>query len=148
MSRPVALPTNLAKPSSEARYHIDYEWWQRSGQELNLYLAEHLCEDHRVALAAGNISPETVDWVDPVTGQVTQQVQLIYWLLSHCSRQPEYVTERTSLVDGVFRVLVATGNRPMSPAELARGTGRSAETILKTLSGKTIYKGIRVFTEG
>jgi hypothetical protein len=144
VSRPPAPSSNLVKPTSETRFHIDYEWWKRSGQDLRLYMMGHLCEEHREAFAASAEAENPVlDWIDPVSGQVTRVGRLTYALLSHCSQQPDYIVERTSMVDAVFRTLLAAGNRAMTPVELAERTGRSADTILRTLSGKTIYKGLR-----
>lgn len=144
MSRPNLPSTRLAKPSEETKFHIDYEWWDKSGKELDTYLAEQLCSTHRENYSSLVGSDSTkIDWVDPVTGVVSAQSPLIYVLLSHCSQQDDFITERTSLIDAVFRVLIASGNRPMTPAELSRMTGRSADTILKTLSGRTVYQGLR-----
>ncbi|MBN1312492.1 MAG: hypothetical protein JXB30_13840 [Anaerolineae bacterium] len=149
MSRPSAPASNLTKPSPETLFHIDYEWWERSGQDLRLYMVGHLCERHREEFAAHSDEHETVvDWVDPLTAQVRRVDRLNYVLLDHCSRQPDYITERTSLVDAVFRTLLAAGNRPMTPIELAERTGRPANKILRTLSGRTIYKGLRPLLEG
>jgi hypothetical protein len=53
-----------------------------------------------------------------------------------------------SLVDVVFRVFMANGNRPLSPQELGSRLDRPAETILRTLTGPRVYRGIRPFTEG
>lgn len=149
MSRPPAPSSNLVKPTSETRFHIDYEWWERSGQDLRLYMMGHLCEAHRETFTTTpDADSPVLDWVDPVSGQVTRVGRLTYALLTHCSQQPDYITERTSLVDAVFRTLLAAGNRPMTPVEMAERTGRTADMILRTLSGKTIYKGLRpVFDE-
>ncbi|MBN1428758.1 MAG: hypothetical protein JXB07_10255 [Anaerolineae bacterium] len=143
VSKPPAPTSSLTKPSLETFFHIDYEWWQRAGQDLRLYMIGHLCEQHREQFAVPSKDADSVvDWVDPWTGQVSQANPMTYVLLSHCSRQPDYITERTSLVDAVFRTLLAAGNRPMTPVELAERTERSANTILRTLSGRTIYKGL------
>jgi hypothetical protein len=144
VSRPPAPSSNLTRLTLDTRFHIDYEWWQRSGHDLRLYMIGHLCEEHRAKFAgvAENDSA-VVDWVDPVTGQISRVNQMTYTLLEHCSRQPDYMTERTSLIDAVFRTLLAASNRPMTSVELAERTERSADTILRTLSGRTIYKGLR-----
>lgn len=143
MSRPIASPPNLIRPSENTRYHIDYDWWDRSGQDLHLYLLGHLCETHRSEFSGVTDSGERIEWIDPVTGQVLLVDGLTYTFMTHCSQQADFVSERTSMVDAVFRVLLASGNRPMTPKELSEITGRPSEMILKTLSGKTIYKGLR-----
>jgi hypothetical protein len=107
-----------------------------------------LCDEHKAEFANGATSDEIVEWIDPASGEVLGVDTMIYALMSHCSKQLEYLSDRTSLVDAVFRVFVATGNRPLTPIDLAAKTGRSADTILKTLSGKTIYRGLRPVTDG
>jgi hypothetical protein len=143
VSRPSIPTTNLIRPTANTRFHIDYDWWERSGQELRLYLLQHLCEEHRHEFALDTRDELVFDWVDPETGRVVRVNRLMYALHSHCSRLPEYVTERTALVDAVFRILLASGNQPMTAQELAQRTGRAADMIQRTLSGKTVYKGLR-----
>jgi len=48
-----------------------------------------------------------------------------------------------TLVDSVFRVLLSNGNQPMTAEELGSRLNRPAQTILRTLSGVRVYKGIR-----
>jgi len=140
-----SVPSNLVRPTLDTQFHIDYTWWSRSKRDLDLYLAQHLCAQHREELGENPDSQTRVEWIDPATGQVQDVDQLQYVLLTHCSLQAEYMTERTSLVDAVFRALLAAGNRPMTPRELAERTGRSADTILRTLSGDEVYRGLRIY---
>ena len=143
MSRPTLPSPSLMKVTADTKFQIDYDWWEKSGKELDRYLTEHLCESHRTSYVISEEPGTIVDWVDPVTGQVSPQKPLTYLLLSHCSQQADFITERTSLIDAVFRVLISSGNRPMTPVELGRLTGRPSDTILKTLSGRTVYQGLR-----
>jgi hypothetical protein len=143
VSRPTVPSSSYVKPTLDTYFHIDYDWWERSNQDLNLYLEGHLCEEHRKVFAGEDWGDEAVDWIEPETGLVSQVDRLTYTLLSHCSQQPDYITERTSLVDAVFRTLLAAGNRPMTPVELAERIGRPADVILRTLSGRKVYKGLR-----
>jgi hypothetical protein len=144
--RPTA-PSNLVRPTQNTPFHIDYDWWAKSQSDLESYMAQHLCPEHRESFAGGAPSKGKIDWIDPLTGLVHRADQLEYTLLSHCSLQPDFITERTALVDAVFRALIAAGNRPMTPVELAERTSRSADTILRTLSGDVIYRGLRPFIE-
>jgi hypothetical protein len=60
----------------------------------------------------------------------------------HCSKQPDYINDDLPLVDAVFRVFLAQGNKPLTSRELGRITGRSPERIVRTLGGRRTYKGI------
>ena len=146
MPRPTRPNAPLAKPTLETRFHIDYTWWEQQQQELRVYLQGHLCPEHRDVFQGQDLSQE-IDWVDSKTAEVTRVDGLQHTLRTHCSRQPDYITERTALVDAIFRIFLANENRPLTPQELSERIGRSAETILRTISGSTIYKGIRPYIE-
>ncbi len=136
------MPSSLVKPTMNTQFHIDYDWWEQSGKEFRLVLRQ-LCEEYGAEKIPDDAQDVMIDWVDPVTAQVVRVTPLMYIVLTQCSQHPEYITDRTSLVEAVFRALLASGNRPMTPIELAERTGRPAETILRTLSGRSVYKGIR-----
>jgi hypothetical protein len=53
------------------------------------------------------------------------------------------VNGQTALVEAVFRTFLANGNSPLSSQQLAERLGRPANTILVTLSGARVYRGIR-----
>jgi hypothetical protein len=143
--RPTA-PAGLTKPTMDARFYIDYDWWAESGKDINLHIRD-ICEEYG-GLEIDEAERETeVDWVDPKTAVVRRVDLVTYKFLTLCSVHEEFITERTTLIEAVFRALLASGNRPMKPAELAERTGRSADTILKTLSGGRIYKGLRLYEE-
>ena len=49
------------------------------------------------------------------------------------------------MVDAVFRVFIANGNQPLTVPELSARIGREgqADTVLRTLAGQRVYKGLR-----
>lgn len=146
MSHP-SLPPVLLRPTLDTKFHIDYDWWTRADRDVEVFLRAYLCPEHQQALAAGE-EELSYDFVDPETAEVrriggTQQV-----LMSHCARQPGYLARDNTLVDSVFRILLASGNTPVSSSELSQRLGRPAQTILRTLSAPRVYKGIRPMLEG
>jgi hypothetical protein len=101
-----------------------------------------LCAEHQEAFA--NIEEgQMIDWVDPVTAEVKSVDGIQNTLMSHCAKQPEFLTEQTAMVDAVFRLFLTNGNIPMSADELGSRLNRPAMTILRTLGGVRVYKGIR-----
>jgi len=134
-------PSGLVKPTVDTRYHIDYNWWQRSDEDLRTYLLSHLPQDQRDRMVH-TPSDETIDAIDSDSGEVTQ-VDELHFALQRAAQQADYITQHTSLVDAIFRLLVANNNRPLSSAELGEQLKRPAATILKMLSGTRVYKGIR-----
>jgi len=131
------------KPDLETKFHIDFDWWEREGRDLRVYLQSHLCPDCK-AIYTNHRGSKEVDWIDPDTAEVTQVDALWQSLRTHCSQRPDFITENTPLTDAVFRLFLANGNTPLSTIELREILGRYApETILRTLGGRKIYKGIR-----
>ncbi len=84
-----------------------------------------------------------IDWIDPETAEIRQVDGLQSTLMDHCARQMNFVTENTAMVDAIFRIFLSNGNSPLNAEELSDKIGKPAETILRTLSGLTVYRGIR-----
>jgi hypothetical protein len=140
------LTSRLVKPTPQTKFHIDYDWWDRESRALRVYLQSHLCPEHQATFTSYE-DEELVDSVDSETGEVQKVDGLQYALRTHCMRQPDFLTAHTSLVDAVFRVFLANGNQPLSPEELAERINRPGQslTILRTLSGQRVYKGLRPY---
>jgi len=131
------------KPDLETKFHIDFDWWEKEGRDLRVYLQSHLCPECKVIYANHRGTAE-VDWIDSDTAEVMRVDALWQSLRTHCSQRPDFITENTPLTDAVFRAFLANGNEPLSVVELHEILGRhTAETILRTLGSRKIYKGIR-----
>jgi hypothetical protein len=141
-SPPALVKPTLVKPTLDTPFHTDYTWWERKGLHIGVELRTHLCEEHREVFSE-HFDTEKIDWVDEQTGEVTQIDGLQHVLQIHCSKQPGYISEDLSLVDAIFRVFLANGNTPLTCKELGSIIGQPPEKILRTLSGRQIYKGIR-----
>jgi hypothetical protein len=131
------------KPDINTKFHIDFEWWRKKGRNFRVHLRSHLCPKCQ-AVYANHLEVEEVDWIDPETAEVTKVDGLWQCLRTHCSELPDYITDKTALTTSVFRLLLANGNTPLSPFELHRILGRKTpETILRILSGRRTYEGIK-----
>lgn len=135
-------PSALIKPTLDTTYHIDYSWWERNDDDLRVYQLSHLSQEQRDRLNSGDGEDRLVDFVDPETGEVTQLNELAL-ALQLAARDPNFINPQISVVDNIFRVFIANGNAPLSPNQLGEMIGRPPSTILKTLSGVRVYKGIR-----
>jgi hypothetical protein len=136
-------PAAPSKPTLDTHYIIDEDWWQREGRDFDLTITR-LCDELGFEVPQDEDLTEVLDYVDMETGEVIAARRLLYYVMTYCATHEEYITERTSLIDAIFRALLAVGNRPLSVRELAEHTGRDSERIIRTLSGQRIYKGIRV----
>jgi hypothetical protein len=133
---------SLVKPTLQTCFHIDFNWWRQNDRSWRVYLRNYLCPEHQ-QIFSGIDANEEVDWVDPDTAEVQRVDGLQHILITHCARQPAFITQQTTLVDSVFRLFLANGNTPLTPEELAEQLGRDPRIILKTLSGARVYKGLR-----
>lgn len=133
---------SLIKPTLDTPFHIDIDWWQQYDQNWRVYLFNFLCDEHQEMFK--DIDEDImIDWVDEHTAEVVQVNGLQHTLMTHCAKQDDFLSTHTTLVNSVFRVLIANGNAPLTPRELAERVEKPAATILKTLSGPKVYKGIR-----
>ena len=133
---------SLIRPTTETRFHIDFDWWRQNDNDWHIFLEGLLCLKHHDALSKLSSGKE-VDWVDPQTAEVQKVNGVQHVLITHCAKQEGFITPHTTLVDSVFRVFLANGNSPLTPEELGQTLGRSADLILKTLSGGRVYRGVR-----
>lgn len=137
-------PSALIKPTIDTKFHVDYGWWeQRTEEDLRTYLLSHLQPDQRERLGQTQES-RVVDYIDPDTAEVFR-VDELELAIRLAARDEDFINAQASLVDSIFRLFLRHNNRPMSPRELAEKLDRPPETILKTLSGGRIYKGIRPY---
>jgi hypothetical protein len=132
----------LMKPTVRTTFQIDFEWWKESERDWHVYLRSLLCPAHQESLATLE-EGQMVDWVDENTAEVRVVDGIQHALMSHCARQPDFVTQQTALVEAVFRLFLVNGNQPMSAEDLSARLGRPANTILTTLAGPRVYKGLR-----
>jgi len=133
---------SLVTPTLDTPFHIDFDWWRQNDREWRIHLRSSLCPEHKEKYSEME-GGEMVDWVDPETAEVQQVDGLQHILISHCAQTEGFITEHTSLVEAVFRLFLANGNTNMTARELAEHLNRPAITILRTISGTRVYKGIR-----
>ncbi|HSR21657.1 MAG TPA: hypothetical protein VLL49_12140 [Anaerolineales bacterium] len=133
---------SLLKPTLQTPFHIDFDWWEQKDRDWHVFLRSLLCPDHQQSLA--EVAEDAlIDWVDPKTAEVKQVDGIQHILMHHCALQPEFTNRQTTVVEAVFRLMLVNGNQPLNAAELGERLGRPAETILRTLAGTRVYRGIR-----
>lgn len=136
------MPT-WKRPSLSTKFHIDFDWWRVNNKDIRVAVRGQLCRDCQ-ARYPDHRNTEAVDWVDPDTAEVVRTDALLQCLRSECSHKPEFISNANTLVTNVFRIFLLNGNQPLTPAELRQQMPWvSAEAILRTLAGGTVYMGIR-----
>jgi hypothetical protein len=131
------------RPSLDTKFHIDYEWWETTGRDIRVAVRGQLCVECQ-ARYSDHRNTEAVDWVDPETAEVIRGDALLQCLRSECSQKPDFIGRANPLVTNVFRIFLLNGNQPLTPVELnAHISWASPQTILRTLSGGSVYMGLR-----
>jgi hypothetical protein len=132
----------FVRPTLATKFKIDFDWWKENDKSWRVFLTGYLCEEHQAFF--GNAGADVmVDSVNPETGAVTQIDQLQDTLINHCARMEDFFQDKGTLTDSVFRVFLSNGNAPLDAEEISQIINRPADTILKTLSGPRIYRGVR-----
>ena len=135
------------KPTLETKFHIDFEWWQKTRQALKIDLSGHACAE--VQEQYGDQEQKTFDWIDPDTGQVFNIDLMWYLVHAHCSQQPDFIDSRMPLTTAIFCLFIANDNTPLTPVEIyERLQKKTPDLILRTIGGRKVYKGIRPVAAG
>ncbi len=135
---------SLLKPSIKTPFHIDFEWWRQNESDWHVFLSSLLCPEHQ-ELFANTEDGGMIDWIDPITAEVKLVDGIQHALMTHCASLPEFTNVHTAVVEAVFRIFLVNGNVPMSAEDIGKKLNRPAETILRTIAGPRIYRGLRPY---
>lgn len=129
--------------SVDTKFHIDFSWWDKQNKDIRVLMMDLLCVGcHETAGLVSNA--KMVDMVDPETAEVTRVDAIWEAIRACCSLKPGYITPDTPLLDSIFRLFLANGNKPLSVQELyERLDKRPPETILRVLTKGPVYLGIK-----
>jgi len=132
---------SLVKPTLNTPFHIDFDWWQKYDRDWRVYLRSYLSQEDQQAYVGAE--DEKVDIIDLDTAEVHRVDALQHILITKYANQEGFITQTTSISEGIFRLFLSNGNVPMTPIELSEKLTRAPEVILRMLSGPRVYKGIR-----
>lgn len=143
--RPKLSKLQLKRPDLDTMFQIDFDWWEESNLDLKTFLLSRLDVGDELSL---DLEVDFVDLVDLETGEVRKVDGFQFALQTYFAQLPSDYIQQTSLVDAVFYTLLANANRPMSVREMANRVERDPDVVLKTISGRRIYQGIRPILNG
>jgi hypothetical protein len=111
-----------AQEITTERYHIEPQWFDAHGRSFVTFVASRMCADTQAKL--GTEVEERVATVDK-TGKVVFERQMVPFgsnpfkiIRECCSHTKGYISGALPLQEALFRVLLASGNQPMSVEEL------------------------------
>lgn len=143
--RPKLASPSLRRATEATRFYVDFDWWERSGLDVKTFLYSRL--EIPDGPTSEDMKHEEVDLIDPNSGEVRRVDGFQYLMQTYLNQLPDDFLRRTSLVDGIFFVLLANANHPMTAAEIAVKVHKPADVILRTLGGAQVYQGIRPVLE-
>lgn len=133
---------SLVKPTVDTPFHIDFDWWKETDSNWRIFLLGFLCEKHQEVFSDKSDSM-IIDAIDPETAEVYSVDGLLYTLMNHCAKERDFIPQNLPLIGRIFRIFLVNGNDPLTPSQLSEVVDKPAQTILVTLGGYKVYKGIR-----
>ena len=88
------------------RYFIDLDWYQQNNRTFSALAYSCLCQKCQKQLKAGNGDARTAD--------------LLPALRDCCSKTPGFITRELPILESIFRLFLASGNKPLDLEELGK----------------------------
>jgi hypothetical protein len=133
---------SFVKPTINTPFHIDFDWWQETDSNWRVFLYSFLCEQHQADFSDKD-DKFIIDTVDPENAEIHAVDGLLHTLMTHCAQKKDFIPPNLPLVGQIFRTFLANGNNPLTSQQLSELINRPAKTILITIGGYQVYKGIR-----
>ena len=119
----------------ESHWFIDLDWYQQNNRSLLVLAQGCLCTKCSERLKGGEISV----------------ADLLSAIKDCCSKTPGFITRKLPVLESIFRLFLATGNRPLDSEELGKqlsewregDTYCSSPEILSRLLESDQYYGFR-----
>jgi len=131
------MSEEIINEEASPRWFLDIDWYQQNNRSL-FTLAQHcLCYNCRERL-------ETNESNDSIS-------ELLAAIENCCSQGPDFITSRLPIMESVFRLILANGNRPLELEELGNqlrerlggDTYRTSPEMLSRLLSNDRYYGLR-----
>lgn len=132
----------LFRPTENTKFHIDYTWFDRNGQDVKVLIFKCLTQEQQDRLRDSE-TEMLYDYIDESTAEVTQVDPVLHTIRTQNAGDVDFITSRTPVAEAAFRVFLINNNQPLTPIELAARVGRKSNEILAQLGGRTVYNGIR-----
>jgi len=132
----------LFRPTENTPFHIDYSWFEKNGQDVNVLIYKCLTPEQQERLASV-AADEALDFVDEITGEVRRVTRAMQIIRTERADDPTFVSSRLPVAESVFRIFLLNDNQPLTPIELAARIGRKPSEIVAQLGGRAVYNGIR-----
>jgi hypothetical protein len=130
------------RPTENTRFHIDYSWFDKNGQDVNVLIYKCLTPEQQERLADMPLN-DAFDFIDEDTGEVQRVTKAVQVIRAERANDEEFIGPRTPVAEAAFRIFLLNSNKPLTPVELATRIQRKPSEILAQLGGRAVYNGIR-----
>ncbi|MCB0076271.1 MAG: hypothetical protein KDD73_02535 [Anaerolineales bacterium] len=132
---------NIRRPTIDTPFHIDWGWFERNRLSAESAVYNQVCESHRAEVEPAGT--DEMDYIDSTTGEVFVTDARREVIMALCQFEDDYISAEMPLHQAVFRLLLASNNRPTSPAEMAAQLNRhDPQTLLRLLTSGSVSYGV------
>jgi len=132
----------LFRPTEATSFHVDYTWFDKNGQDINVLIYQCLTPEQQERLSDVALN-EAFDFVDDVTGEVHKVTRAIQLIREERATDPTFIGDKLPVAESVFRIFLLNNNQPLTAAELAARINRKPVEVLNQFGGRIVYRGIR-----
>lgn len=112
------------EPTREAaRFFIDTQWYEVNGRSFRAMAQGRFCPECQAKV--GQVTEERIPTVDRKSNRVVYETREVRYgdqpmavIRNCCSKQRNYITPDTPVIEAVFRVFLANGNQPVTVERL------------------------------
>lgn len=132
----------ITRITEDTQFKIDYGWFEKNGQDVNVLIAKCLSAEQLERL--GDLAlDDSFDFINAETGEVSRVTRAMQVLRESQSDNPDFITAGTPVAEAAFRTFLLNNNTPLSAGELAARLGRKPKDIIDRLGGRIVYNGIK-----
>jgi hypothetical protein len=127
----------MADEQSDKRWFIDLNWLEQNERSF-------------LVLAKGCLCPQCRERLEG-EGEEVSAADLLANIRDCCSKAPGFITEKSPILESVFRLFLANGNQPLDLKELGKqlverqggSPRRTSAAVLSRLLGNERHYGLR-----
>ena len=132
----------IVRVTEDTRFRIEYPWFAKNGQDVNVLIAKCLTQEQLDALGDTPLG-DTFDHVDAETGEISEVTRAMQIIRDQRADDPDFITRGTPVAEAAFRAFLVNNNSPLSARDLAARIGRTPKEIIDRLGGRIVYNGIK-----
>lgn len=107
------------------RWRIDVDWFEQNGRSLSI-------------LAQGCLCPKCYHRLKPDSQSVSTD-KLIKAVKDCCSKTPDFIHAKMPVLESVFRLLLANGNKPLLLQDILQQLGERCGVPIYRVSDVNLY---------